>query len=123
MTIRPCDVCAIKDECQPYGAEYEAADGVWIKEMCIPKAGTIVPQHSHAYDHTSYLAKGSVEVEGHTYHAPFPIYIKAGVMHTFLSLQDDTLVLCIHNVSRTGAVQVAAENSISQIIARSTGAY
>jgi len=89
-----------------------AADGVFIKEMRIPKSGTLVPQHSHEYDHTSFVAKGSVTCEGKTYHAPFPIYIKAGVKHMFQSLEDDTLVLCIHNVSRAGHVEVREEHQI-----------
>jgi quercetin dioxygenase-like cupin family protein len=108
----PCDTCAVRAECQPYGNEYTAADGVFIKEMCIPKAGTLVPQHSHEYDHTSFVAKGAVICEGITYRAPYPIYIRAGVKHMFESLEDDTMVLCIHNVSRTGSVEVREEHQI-----------
>jgi hypothetical protein len=106
----PCNSCAVSAQCQPYGAEFLAADGVFIKEMRIPFRDTLVPQHSHAHDHTSYLAKGSVECNGVRYDAPAPIYIPAGVKHMFRSLEDDTLVLCIHNVSRTGAVEVLEEN-------------
>lgn len=112
LSSSPCENCAVKAECQPYGAEYIAADGVFIKEMMIPKAGTIVPQHSHAYDHTSYLAKGSVLFEDKRYDAPFPIYVPAFKKHTFTSLEDNTLVLCIHNVSRKGEVEVHEEHHL-----------
>lgn len=34
----------------------------------------------------------------------------------FESLEDDTLVLCIHNVSRTGGVQVRDEHQIVRAV-------
>lgn len=113
----PCETCLVRAQCQPYGKEYTAADGVFIKEMRIPKAGTLVPQHSHEHDHTSYVAKGSVDVWADDVFlgqcdAPHPIYIRAGVKHRFRSREDDTLVLCIHNVSRTGSVEVREEHQI-----------
>lgn len=106
----PCRGCAVVAQCQPYGNEFTGADGVFFKEMRVPRAGTLIPQHSHAYDHTSYLVTGSVEVEGKRYDAPAPIYIPANRMHTFLTLVDDTFVLCVHNVSRTGSVEIREEN-------------
>lgn len=106
----PCENCAVNQQCQPYGNEYMAADGVFIKEMTIPFAGTMVPQHSHEYDHTSFLARGSVLCNGKQYRAPCPIYIPAKQKHSFLSLVDDTLVLCIHNTMRTGKVEVHEEH-------------
>ena len=109
---KPCDKCSCKDICQPYGNEFMAADGVWIKEMIINKAGTIVPQHSHEYDHTSYLVKGSVLFEGKELTAPYPIHIPAHKKHTFQSLTDDTMILCIHNVSRHGEVKIHEEHQL-----------
>jgi hypothetical protein len=114
----PCENCACRAECQPYGNEYLAADGVWIKEMIIDKAGTIIPQHSHQFDHTSYLARGSVLFEGKRYDAPFPIFVPAFKKHTFESLVDNTMVLCIHNVSRHGEVKIHEEH---QLIALQAG--
>jgi hypothetical protein len=107
----PCDTCEAKDQCIPWGKEYLAADGVWIKEMRIPEKETLILQHSHAYDHTSFIAKGSVSFEGIRVNAPYPIFIKAGVKHSFLTLEADTLILCIHNVSRTGEVEVLEEHT------------
>jgi len=76
-------------------------DGVFIKQMYLKDAGTIIPQHSHAYDHTSMLARGRIrawagdELMG-DFEAPQPIFIKARVKHTFLSLEPETLIYCIH---------------------------
>lgn len=113
----PCKACVERGEkgccrcSQPFGKEYTAADGVFFKEMRVAKAGTLIPQHSHAYDHTSYLVAGAVEVEGQRYDAPAPIYIPAGKKHMFLTLEDNTFVLCVHNVSRSGKVQVLEEHN------------
>lgn len=94
-------------EDQPYGVELKMADGVFIKQMAIPRAGTLIPQHSHKYDHTSMLAVGAIRVwqDGALrgdFTAPTGLTIKAGTKHTFLSLVDDTVVYCIHNIARTG---------------------
>lgn len=109
----PCASCAICEQCQPYGNEYTSSDGVFFKEMRVQYAGTQIPQHSHEYDHTSYLVRGSVEVEGKIYWAPSPIFIPARKKHTFLTLEDDTMVLCVHNVSQTGGgVKIHALHAI-----------
>ena len=88
---------------QPLGAIH-LYGGVFVKEMLTPDAGTVIPQHSHHYDHISYLAAGAVVVErsdgvSHGYIAPAAIGIPAGVKHTFRTLQPMTLILCIHSVA------------------------
>lgn len=118
----PCISCEAATICraaqQPYGIEDTTADGVFIKQMAIPVAGTLVPQHSHTYDHTSLLAAGSVRVfkEGShigDFRAPKPIVIPAHTKHSFLSLEDNTVIYCIHNVSRqSGQVEIAEEHNI-----------
>jgi quercetin dioxygenase-like cupin family protein len=102
---------------QPYGVEIHTPDGIFIKQMVIAKAGTYVPQHSHAWDHTSMLAAGAVRVwrDGvidRDYQAPTGIPIAAGVKHMFMALEDETIVYCIHNISRTGEVEVSDEHQI-----------
>lgn len=99
--------------------EFHSADGVFVKEMRIPKAGTIVAQHSHSYDHTTMLAKGRMRVsvvgqhrtEGAVYQAPAGIFIPAKVMHMLESLEDDTIAYCIHR-ERDGGAAVEAEHHI-----------
>lgn len=115
--MSPCETCAVRAQCQPYGKEYTAADGIFVKEMTIPRSGTLVPQHSHEYDHTSFLATGSIRAWADgvllgEFTAPYPLFVKAGVKHSFLSLQDNSLILCLHNILRTGAVEVREEHNL-----------
>lgn len=120
--MKPCDKCtagckALPKELQPFGKEY-TADGIFIKEMRVPKSNTIVPQHSHVYEHVTLLVKGSVFVkEGNediikTYHAPTAIIIKANVKHSFTTLTDDAILYCIHNTMQTGKVEIAEEHQL-----------
>lgn len=92
----PCNGCHAAAVCQPMGREYRTDNGIFIKEMDIAEAGTIIPQHSHAYEHVSYVAQGAVLFDGREYVAPCAIRVPAHKKHTFQALQDDTLVLCIH---------------------------
>ncbi len=116
--MKPCLKCAVaaRGMCQPQGTE-TIVDGIGVKEMRIPHAGSAVPQHSHEYDHITYLAKGSVTVlldgvpAGDRY-APTAIMVPAGVKHTFVTKTDGVLLLCIHNVSRNGTFMVREENNI-----------
>jgi quercetin dioxygenase-like cupin family protein len=72
----------------------------WVKQMIFEKTGDIHPGHQHNFDHQTLLAKGSVEVwaNGKTteFHAPTIIYIKAGIQHGMVSLEDGTVIYCIH---------------------------
>lgn len=102
---------------QPYGVETITTDGVFIKQMFIRNAGTCVPQHAHVWDHTSLLAKGSVFCwkDGkldQRYEAPAAILVKAGVKHMFQSLEDDTILYCIHNLHSEDKVAVLAEHDL-----------
>jgi quercetin dioxygenase-like cupin family protein len=88
---------------QPVGAAH-LYGGVYVKEILTPDAFTVIPQHSHHYDHLSYLAAGSVmvrragEIVG-VFDAPSAIRIPAGEKHSFTTLQPMTLILCIHSVA------------------------
>ena len=121
----PCADCNLCDEgptyarhpVQPIGRDFALADGIHVKQMVLPKKGMVVPQHSHRYDHTTMLAHGSVHIfagdEDLGYRkAPCPIFIHKGVKHLFLSLEDNTVLYCIHNIRRSGAIEVAEEHHI-----------
>ena len=95
--------------------EFSIADEIFIKQMYLKDAGMCVPQHSHKYDHTSMLATGSIRVWCDDVligdiKAPKPIEIKAGTKHTFMSLEPNTIVYCIHN-TRDHGVEIASEHT------------
>lgn len=105
---------------QPPDISFAEEDGIFIKQMYLREALTAVPQHAHEYDHVSMLAVGSVRVwtDGKLigdFKAPQPIVIKAKSKHTFLSLEPGTLIYCIHNISRSGKVDIHAEHEIGDV--------
>ena len=95
---------------QPISTDIGMADNMFFKQHVIPKAGTYVPQHSHTYDHISFLAVGALRLwqDGALvgdFAAPKLLTIKAHKKHTFLSLVDGTTFHCIHNIERAGVVE------------------
>lgn len=76
------------------------AGGVYAREWQ-GKAGEAIQQHTHNFDHLSYLAFGQVEVEvdGQTmlYTGPTGINICAHKAHKVTALTD-CLWLCIHAI-------------------------
>ena len=92
-----------------------------MKGMIMAKAGTLVGQHAHKYAHTSLLVRGSVRVflnglrDCVDYKAPAFIHIPPEIKHEFLSLENDTHVYCIHNVSQTGTVEIHAHAQLAEV--------
>ncbi|WOF74131.1 hypothetical protein QMT40_001778 [Parvibaculaceae bacterium PLY_AMNH_Bact1] len=113
-----CNTCLSHEDIeQPIRLDFTTADGVAIVSMDIPKRNTLVPQHAHEYDHTSMLARGSVKAwkDGDLlgeFVAPCSIFIEANEKHAFLSLEDNTLIYCIHNTSRSGVIDIKEEHNL-----------
>jgi len=106
-----------KADQQPIEMDWAMADGVAIKWTKVAKRGDILPQHAHDYDHTTFIATGSVKwtSEGgaqRLYYAPAAFTVEAHVKHMAEILEDGTTILCIHNVSRTGQIEVEAEHEL-----------
>jgi quercetin dioxygenase-like cupin family protein len=102
---------------QPISTEIKMADGVFTKSMVVPKARTLIPQHSHRYSHVSVLVRGKVRVVADgsflgTFEAPAGIVIAARVKHLFETLVDDTIILCVHDIGTAEAVEIAEEHQI-----------
>lgn len=80
------------------GVEHFFGGGVYAKSTMI-RAGVILVQHKHAYDHLSYLVSGTVElqVDGvrRELSGPACLTIEAGKHHGVKALTD-ALWLCIH---------------------------
>jgi quercetin dioxygenase-like cupin family protein len=78
------------------------AGGVYAKEWIAGKPGSYIEQHQHSFDHLSYLASGTVEVdvEGQktVYIGPAGINIKAHKSHKITALSSGVLWLCIHAI-------------------------
>ena len=92
------------------------AEGVFTKTILIAEAGTFIPQHSHASAHLTVVVSGRVRVWAADdylgeWQAMSSVLIPAHIMHTFQSLEPNTTLLCVHDVSRQ-PVTVLAENVI-----------
>lgn len=86
------------------------ADGIHTEAVRIFKAGMQTAHHSHVYDHTTVIVRGAVEVyaDGERlgiFREMESLLIKAFVKHRFVALQNDTTFVCVHNVSRSGAIE------------------
>jgi hypothetical protein len=85
-------------------SEMSLYGGVFTKVWIIPDAGTLVPSHSHAYPHQSFLFAGSIHVwqddeDMGEFHAPAVIKIPERTKHRFLSLVPMVGIACIHSVA------------------------
>lgn len=73
---------------------------LYVRQMRFEKAGDVEHGHDHVFDHQTLLARGILKavVNGETsyFKAPQIIFIKAGVLHEFTAMEDDTLAFCIH---------------------------
>ena len=93
------------------------ADGIELRHIHIEKAGTVIPQHSHKFSHMTVVACGAIRVELNgvvkgDFVSPSVIDIPAGTKHLFTTLVDDTVIECIHNISRTGEIEIAEEHQL-----------
>lgn len=102
---------------QPLESGLAITDDVFVKWYKVPRSGTILPQHSHVFSHVSVIAHGGVrcwqdgELKG-DFMAPTTVKIEARSKHTFLTLADDTVFLCVHNISRTGEIEIEEEHHL-----------
>lgn len=95
-------------------ATVSVADGIHTEAVRIFKAGTQTGYHVHVYDHTTIIVRGAIEAfaDGKPlgrFGEMQSLLIKAGVKHQFSALADDTTFVCVHNVSRTDAIETTAE--------------
>ncbi len=115
----PCDTCAAAPVCraleQPI-QEDSLDDGIFRKKITIPRAGTIVPQHSHTYAHTTHLLAGTVLLEApdrlEVLVAPRSVTIPAFVKHKFTSLTNNATLVCEHDTATNGPVTIHEEHQI-----------
>lgn len=80
----------------------EQVSGLYFRSVLLPK-GTWIPQHAHDHDHATYCGSGKADmfVEGkfqRSVSAGQAVAIEAGKAHSFLALEDDTRLACVHDV-------------------------
>lgn len=110
-------IVRLPDNEQPIETKFEMVDGIASVLTQIRKAGTYVPQHSHEYAHISALVSGKVDVWKDdvflgSFASPHQIVIEAHARHLFRAMEDNTTILCIHNVSRSGEIEIFEEHQI-----------
>lgn len=82
---------------------------IFVREMGFKEAGDVVEGHTHNFDHTTYVVRGSVKIEslnedgtvkktaikkavdGHNW-----VLIKAEVKHRITALEDNSMAHCIY---------------------------
>ena len=126
MSIRLADVIAeLPAKEQPAQTMIFEADGLYVKQIAVPKAHTIMGQHAHQLSHLTMVARGAVRLrrghladaamdEGEEYHAPTGIFIPAGELHSFETLVDGTVLYCIHAVGTPEALKILAEHGLTK---------
>jgi len=83
---------------------------IFIREMSLQKKGDIVQGHTHNFDHTTYVVRGSVLIEslnpdGSVKQSAIKtakdgknwVLIKAEVCHKITALEDNTMAHCIYS--------------------------
>lgn len=112
-----CNILQKDDELYTGGCDYRSSDDIMFLPIIVPLKGTKIPQHVHAFDHTTMITKGSVRVWvedkllGDFKEDAF-IEIKAHKAHKFETLEDNTKICCVHNISKTGKVEIEAEHQL-----------
>ena len=102
---------------QPDEVSIAISDGMFVKGYRIKKAGTYLPQHSHKWSHVTLVCHGSIRawVDGEylgVFTAMKALAIPANTKHLFEGMEDGTTLACIHNISRTGEIEIADEHQI-----------
>jgi quercetin dioxygenase-like cupin family protein len=87
--------------------EFAEADDIWVRAYTLDKAHSVAVQHVHEHDHITLVARGSVAywedgVEVSRHNAPALLTVLANKKHAFVSLTDDVVLCCLHNLRGTG---------------------
>jgi len=97
-------------EHQPETASVTVYAGIFFKVYRIPDADTLIPQHSHEWDHLTAILQGLVRVWRDDewvgdFLAPATVRIPAGCKHKFLTLTPGAVIACVHRDDTAEAVR------------------
>ncbi len=90
------------------GESIEEVAGLYLHTTFVPSAFTMLPQHVHDYDHATLVCTGRVRLwrEGaqqEDYGAGQAVEVRAGKKHHFQTLEANTRLCCIHELSKVEA--------------------
>jgi len=81
-------------------AQLAIAANVFVKTMLFKKAGDTMLGHRHSYKHVTLLSSGAIKAScgdiSKDFTAPMLIVTPAGEEHSFVALEDNTVMACIH---------------------------
>lgn len=84
--------------------------GLYFRTLLLKEAGTVVPQHTHDYDHATLVCAGSVRlwVDGEwvgDFGAGMAVRIAAHHDHVFQALEPMTRLTCVHDLVSAESVK------------------
>jgi len=102
---------------QPITADIRLTDDLFVKTAIVQRAGTVIPQHAHSYDHVTLLAVGRMAVWADDaplgeFTGPTGILIRAQVKHRMQTLTDGVVFACIHALHGTDDVEIHEEHHL-----------
>ena len=106
------------DDNRKPGILSQGIKNLWTRMMYFRKAGDFEETHSHNFDHLTLLTQGSIKVivnEKETIcEAPMQIYLKAGLEHKLIAMEDDTMVTCVHALKNADGTDLLDPKSIPE---------
>ena len=97
--------------------DLKIVDNVFVKLHHFLKVGDTHEGHSHAFDHITLLASGSVNMvhdKGEAeYKAPHLIVTPKGIKHQFTALEPNTVFCCIHAIREKDDLDAVASPDIT----------
>ena len=86
------------------------ASGLYFRSITLPEAGTYIPQHTHDHDHATLVCSGKARAwcdgicigdkgKGEVFE------VTAGHKHEFVSLEPNTMMVCIHNIESAMSIK------------------
>ena len=83
----------------------DEAGGFYFRSVLLQNIGDVVTQHTHDYDHATYIGNGKVKlyvdgVEQGDYFAGRAVEVKANTKHHFVALEPNTRLTCVHLVEK-----------------------
>ena len=86
------------------------AGGIYFRSIRLGEAGIHIPQHTHDHDHATLVCSGRAEgwCDGESMgnKGPGEVFeVKAGHQHSFMSLEHDTILVCVHSIESALSVK------------------